>query len=163
MSIAMQYFAPTPSYFFTGQHFLETFTLFPEITRTTSSWWLQRFSPQTANTTFATPMANISPSHIQQCLNLTMYFSLRHLAAKMLSPLHNNFILFPYFFPSYDTCSINVNPFFHAAIKNLHIKPYGIFVFFILLYFTTTLSEGITHTHARTHFFAKNNNKHSYR
>ena len=58
-----------------------------------------------------------------------MHFSLRHLAAKMLSQLYHNFILFPYFFPSYETCSININPLFHAAIKNLHIKPYGIFIF----------------------------------
>ena len=54
MSTAMQYSAPTPSYFFTGQHFLGTFTLLPETTRTTNSRWLPRFSLQTANTTFAT-------------------------------------------------------------------------------------------------------------
>ena len=60
---------------------------------------------------------NISLSHNQQCLNLMMHFSLRHLGAKMLSQLYNNSILFPYFFPSYETCSINVNPLFHAAIK----------------------------------------------
>ena len=40
----------------------------------------------------------------------------------MLSQLYNNFISFPYFFPSYETCNINVNPLFHAAIKNLHIQ-----------------------------------------
>ena len=73
-------------------------------------------------------MENISPSHIQQCLNLTMHFSLRHLAAKMLSQLYNNFISFPNFFTYYETCNINVNPLFHAAIKNLHIKPNGILV-----------------------------------
>ena len=95
---------------------------------------------------FCYTMANISPSHVQ-----------RH---KLLSPLHNNFISFPYFFPSYETCSINVNSLFHAAIKNLHIKPNGIFVFLLLhllLYLPTTLSEGIT-TRARIHLFAKNNN-----
>ena len=54
MSTAIQNSAPTPNYFFTGQHFLETFTLLPETTRTTNSRWLQRFSHQTANTTFAT-------------------------------------------------------------------------------------------------------------
>ena len=75
---------------------------------------------------------DLSPLHIQQCLNLTMHFSLRHLAAKMLSPLSHNFISFPYFFPSYDTCSINVNSLFHTAIKNFHIKPNGIFVFLVL-------------------------------
>ena len=55
MSTAMQNSAPTPSdYFTSGQHFLETFTLLPETTRTTNSRWLQRFSPQRANTTLAT-------------------------------------------------------------------------------------------------------------
>ena len=93
---------------------------------------------------FCYTMANIS--RIQQCLHLTMHFLLWHLAAKMLSPLSHNFILFPYFFTYYETCSINVNSLFHVAIKNLHIKANSIIVFFILLYFTTTLSEGITHT-----------------
>ena len=130
MSTAMQNSAPTPSYFFTGQHFLETFMLLPETTRTTSSRWLQRFSPQTAKRDFCCTIANISPSHIQQCLNITMHFSLRHLAAKMLSQLYHNFISFPYFFPSY------VNSLFHAAIKNLHIKPNGIFFVFLLLHRT---------------------------
>ena len=46
--------------------------------------------------------------------------------------LYNNYISFLYFFPSYETCSININPLFHAVIKNLHIKPYGIF--FLLLH-----------------------------
>ena len=86
---------------------------------------------------FCYTMANIYLSYIQQHMQL--------------SPLHNNFISFPYFFPFYETCSINVNSLFHAAIKNLHIKANGIFfVFFILLYFTT-LSEGITHTHTQEH------------
>ena len=76
-----------------------------------------RFCPQTENTTFATLWRTYLPQHIPQCLKLTMHFSLRNLAAKMLSPLHNNFISFPYFFPSYKTCSINVNPLFHAANK----------------------------------------------
>ena len=89
------------------------------------------FCPQSANMTFATLWRTYLPQHIQQCLNLTMNFSLRHLAAKMLSPFHNNFISFPYYFPSYETCSININPLFHAAIKNLHIKPFG---FFLLLH-----------------------------
>ena len=50
-----------------------------------------------------------------------MHFSLRHLAAKMLSPISHNFILFPYFFPSFETFSINVNPLFHAVIKKTFI------------------------------------------
>ena len=60
---------------------------------------------------------HISLSHNQQCLNPTMHSSLKHLAAKMLSQLDHNSISFPYFFPSYETCSINVNPLFHAAIR----------------------------------------------
>ena len=44
MSTAMQNSAPTPSYFISGQHFLETFTLLPKITRTINSWWLQIIS-----------------------------------------------------------------------------------------------------------------------
>ena len=63
--------------------------------------------------------ANISPLHVQ-----------RH---ALLSPLSHNFKSFPYFFTSYETCSINVNSLFHAAIKNLHKKkPCGIFVFLLL-------------------------------
>ena len=54
MSTAMPNSAPTPSDYTSGQHFLETFTLLPETTRTTNSRWLQRFSPQIANSTLAT-------------------------------------------------------------------------------------------------------------
>ena len=75
------------------------------------------FCPQTANTTFATLWRTYLPQHIQQCLYLTMHFSLRHLAAKIPSQFYNNFISFPYFFTYYETCSINVNPLSHAAIK----------------------------------------------
>ena len=135
MSTAMQNLTPTPSdYFTSGQHFLETFTPLPETSRTTNSRWLLRLSPQTANTTLATLMANISLSHVQ-----------RHV---LLSQLCYNFKSFTYFFPSYETCSINVNSLFHAAIKNLHVKANGIFVFLLLHppLLTTTISEGITHT-----------------
>ena len=124
MSTVMQNSPPTDRYFISGQHFLETFMLLPETTRTTNSRWLQSFLSSNSKHNFCNTMANISPSHIQQCLNLTMHFLLRHLVAKMLSQLYNNFISFPYFFLSYATCSINVNPLFHAAIKNLHIKHY---------------------------------------
>ena len=77
--------APAPSYFTSGQHFLETFTLLPETTWITNSQWLQTFLSSNSKHDFCYTMANIFPSHIQQCLNLTMHFSLRHLAAKMLS------------------------------------------------------------------------------
>ena len=122
MSAAMQNSALAPSYFTSGQHFLETFTLLPETTRTTNSRWLQSFLSSNGKHDFCYTMANLSPSHIQQCLNLTMHFSLRHLAAKMLSQLYNNFISFPYFVPSYEICSINVNPLFQAAIKKPSYK-----------------------------------------
>ena len=79
--------------------------------------WLQSFLSSNGKHDFCYTMANISPSHIQQFPNLTMHFSLRHLATKILSQLYNNFISFPYFFPYYEICSINVNPLFHAVIK----------------------------------------------
>ena len=105
--------APTPSDFTSGQHFLETFPLLPETTRNTNSQWLQRFSPQTANTTFAKPCRTYLPlmSNNTHCfLN------------------YHNFKSFTYFFPSYKTCSINVNSSFYVAIKNLHVKANGIFI-----------------------------------
>ena len=94
------------------------------------------FCPQTANTTFATLWQMYLPQQIQQCLNLMMHFSLRHLAAKMLSQLYHNFISFPYFFPSNETCCINVNPLFHAAIKNLHIRHFDILELLSSIYLT---------------------------
>ena len=75
-------FAPTSSYFISGQHFLETFTLLPETTRTTNPWVTTSFLSSNSKHDFCYTMANIFPSHIQQCLNLTMQLSLRHLAAK---------------------------------------------------------------------------------
>ena len=155
MSTAMQNYAPTPSYFISGQHFLETFTLLPETTRTTNSRRLQTFLSSNSKHDFYYTMANISPS-THSTMHLTMHFSLRHLAAKMLSQLYYNFISFPYFFPSYETCSINVNPLFHTAIKNLHIKSNGIFVFVLLLsliYLLLKLSKEVNkHKRARYSF-----------
>ena len=62
MSTAMQNSAPTPSYFISAQHFLETFTLLPETTRTTNSRWLQSFLSSNSKHDFCYIMANISPS-----------------------------------------------------------------------------------------------------
>ena len=146
MSTAMQNSAPTPSYFTSGQHFLEIFTLLPETTRTTNSRLLQTFLSSNSKHDFCYTMANIFPSHIHQCLNLTMHFSLRHLAAKMLSQLYHNFISFPYFFPSYETCSINVNPLFHAAIKNLHIKHFDILELLSFIYLTNLAGKQLNVT-----------------
>ena len=77
---------------------------------------------------FCYTMASMSPSHVQ-----------RHV---LLSPLSHNFKSFPYFFPSYETCSINVNSLFHAAIKNLHktFRHLGNY----LLYLPFTHSEEAT-------------------
>ena len=106
----------------------------------------KRFCPQTTNTTFAT----------QQCLNLTMHFSLRHLAAKMLSQLYHNFISFPYFCPSYKTCSVNVVPSFHAAIKNLHIKHFDILELLSFIYLANLARKQLNVTNTRTlHFHVK--------
>ena len=49
-----KFFAPTPSFFISEQHFLEIFTLLPENPEPQIHRWLHRFCPQTANTTFAT-------------------------------------------------------------------------------------------------------------
>ena len=83
--------------------------------------------------TFAT-YGEHNPQHVQQ--------------HTLLSLLYHKFRSFTYFIPSYETCSINVNSLFHAAIKNLHIKANGIFIFLLLHppLLTTTISEGITHT-----------------
>ena len=62
MSTAMQNSAPTPSYFISGQHFLETFTLLPETTRATNSRWLQSFLSSNSKHGFCYTTANISPS-----------------------------------------------------------------------------------------------------
>ena len=83
----------------------------------------------------------------------------------MLSQPYHNFILFPYFFPSYETCSINVNPLFHAAIKNLHIKYFDILELLSFIYLTNLASKQLNVTNTRTlqHFHVKNHNNISYR
>ena len=118
-----------------GQYFLETFTLLPETTRTTNSWVTTSFLSLTNKHDFCYTYGDISHSHIQQCLNLTMHILL-------LSQLYNNSMSFPYFFPSYDTCSINVNPLFHAAIKNHH-KNLTASLYFSLIYLPLKLCEEV--------------------
>ena len=73
MSTAIQNIAPTPSYFISGQHFLETFTLLPETTRTTNPWMTTMILSSTSKHDFCNTYGDISHSHIQQCLNLTMH------------------------------------------------------------------------------------------
>ena len=106
-----------------------------ETTRTTNSSVTTTFLSSTSKHNFCYTYADISHSHIQHCLNLTMHFSPKHLATKMPSQLYNNFL--PSFLPSYETCSISVNPLFYAAIKTFIRKPYGIFVFSHLFTFKT--------------------------
>ena len=158
-------FRSTPSYFISGQHFLETFTLLPKQPEPQTHGDYNRFCPQTANTTFATLWRTYLPQHIQQCLNLTMHFSLRHLAAKMLSQLYHNFISFPYFFPSDESCSINVNPLFHVAIKNPHKTFWHRTSSLSLSFIYLLLKRGSnqTHTPSLQFFLAKNNNNISSR
>ena len=74
-------------------------------------------------------------------LTITLHISLRHLAAKMPSHLHN------YFLPSFlRDLQYKRNPLFHAAIKN-HYKNLSISRLspsLSLLYFPTTFSGEIT-------------------
>ena len=65
--------APTSSYFISGQHFLEIFTLLPETTRTTNSRVTTTFLLSNSKHDFCYTNGGISHSHIQQCLNLTMH------------------------------------------------------------------------------------------
>ena len=64
----------------------------------------------------------------------------------MFSQLYNNSISFPYFFLSYDTCSINVNPLFHAAIKNHHKILSAFSYFFLSFIFQQHLARESQHT-----------------
>ena len=83
---------------------------------------------------FCYAMAKISPSHVQQYA--------------LLSPLSHNFKSFTYFFPSYETCSINVNSLFHAAIKNPHKTFWHLGT--SLFYLPYKLQRKHTHTHVTT-------------
>ena len=65
MSTAMQNSTPTPSYFISGQHFLETFTLLPKTTRTTNPWVITLFLSSNSKYNFCYTMVDISPSHNQ--------------------------------------------------------------------------------------------------
>ena len=94
MSTATQNTAPTASHFIPGQHVLETFTLLFPNDQDHTFMDNTTFLSSTSKHDFCNTMATISHSHIQQCLNLTMHISLRHLAARMPSQLYNNFISF---------------------------------------------------------------------
>ena len=115
-------------------------------------WRHSRFSPKQPE---PQTHGDFNVSLLKQQTRLLLHYgeSISHARPMTLLPqLYHNFISFPCYFPSYETCSINVNSLFHAAVKNLHVKLNGIFVF-ILLHpplLTTTLSEGITHPRKNT-------------
>ena len=118
MSTVMQNSAQTSSHFILGQHFLEIFTL---------------LSPKYQDHTFMdddnVPVLNQQTQLLlflwqqylthtfNNVLTVTLHIFLKHLAAKIPSQLRNYFL--PSFLPSYETCSININPLFHAAIKTI--------------------------------------------
>ena len=94
----------------------------PQTTRTTHSLTTTTFLSLTSKHDFATPMATISLSHIQQCLNLATHISLRQIAAKIPSQLHNDFL--PSFLPYLLTYFLRDlqhkrKTFIHAAIKTI--------------------------------------------
>ena len=87
-----------------------------------------------ANPTFATPMeTHTSAQTFNSALTLATHISLRHLAARIPSQLHN------YFLPSYDLQ--HKSTLFMAVIKPSW-KPYGIIVFSPL--FSNKYSEELT-------------------
>ena len=144
MSTAAQNSAQTSSHFIPGQHFLETFTLLsandqdhtyidddniPVLNQQTRLF-LRLWRPYLTHT-------------FNNALTVMLHISLKHLATKIPYQLHNYYL--PSFLPSDETCSINVNPLFNAAIKNYHIKPYGIFVFSLLYFLTFSKETTIQH------------------
>ena len=139
MSIAMSNSAPAPSDYFTSeQQFLETSTLLPKTTRTTTNVDFNVYFLKQP-TRFLLKYGEHNPSNVQQ-------------HALLLYSLITPFRFFTSFL-SHEACSTNANSLFHAAIKNYH-KNIGTSLSSIYL---TTLSEETTqrkHTHARYNFFS---------
>ena len=92
MSTATKNTAPTASHFIPGQHFLGTLTLLSPNDQTFMGD--DNFPVLNQQTRLLLHNGDISPSHVQQCLNLKMHFSPGHLAVKMPSQFYNNFISF---------------------------------------------------------------------
>ena len=100
-----------------GQHFLETFTLLSPNNQDHIFMDDDNVPVLNQQTRLLLHLWRPYLTHtFNNALTVTLHISLKHLAAKIPSQLHISF------FSSYETCSINVNPLFHAAIKNLHIK-----------------------------------------
>ena len=119
MLTAMQNSAQTSRYFIPRQHFLETFTLLSPNEQDHTFMDDDNVLVLNQQTQLLLHLWRLYLTHtFNNALIVTLHISLRHIAAKITSQLHNSFL------PSYETCSINVNPLFHAAIKNLHIKTF---------------------------------------
>ena len=93
MSTATQNSAQTSGHFIPGQHFLETFTLLPPNNQDHTLMDDDNVPILNQQT-----YSNIFHSHIQQCLNVATHISLRQIAAKIPSQLHNYFL--PFFLPT---------------------------------------------------------------
>ena len=93
MSTATRNYSQTSSYFLPGQHFLETFMLLSYNNQDHTfmgDYIIPVLKQQTRPLLHL--IAIISHSDIQQCLNVATHIPLRHLAAKIPSQLHNNFL-----------------------------------------------------------------------
>ena len=144
MSIAMQYSAPAPSdYFTSGQHFLETSTLSPKTTRTTTNGDFNVYFLK-QQTRLLLNYGEHNPSHVQ-----------RH---ALLSQIYHNSISSLYFFPFPRGLQHKRKLYIpYCQLKTLMKKlpASSSSYFFILLYIPYKLSEQTTqrkHTHARYNF-----------
>ena len=114
MSTGTQNSAQTSNHLIPGQHFLETLTLLSPNDQDHTFMDDDDVSVLNQQTRLLLHLWRPYLTHIfNNALTVTLYVSLKHLAAEIPSQLHN------YFLPSYETCSINVNPLFHAAIKTI--------------------------------------------
>ena len=113
MSTAIRNFAQKCSYIIPGQHFLETFMLLSYNNQDhtfMSDYIIPVLNQQTR------PLLHLWRSYLTQtfdnALTVAMHISLRHLAAKIPSHLHNYFL--PFFLRDFPQ-----EPFILAAIKTI--------------------------------------------
>ena len=130
MSTTQHNSAQTCSYFIPERYFLETLMLLSYNNQDHTfmgDYIIPVLNQQTR------PLQHIWRPYLTQTFNnaltVATHISVKHLAAKIPSQLHN------YFLPSYETSHIKV-PFIHAAIKTI-IKNFSISWFFSPLFTTT--------------------------
>ena len=120
MSTATRNSAQTSSYFIPGQHFLETFM--PLSYNNQDHTFMDDYMIPVLNQQ-TRPLLHLWRPYLTQIFNnaltVAMHISLRHLAAKIPSQLHN------YFLPSFLQDSRMKVPFILAAIKTF-IKIFSI-------------------------------------